>query len=343
MIKRVALPALILGMMQYTAQAQTLPFYLNSYMIPLNSRGAAIAGVFNRQGGVKDVKLVKDTSGLFTISKKGQLALKKQASLAPGGAFKYEVTLQAGNEQAAFLLVKDEFKRNKVIAHRGAWKNNAGSENSLTSLKDAIRLGCEGSEFDVWLSSDNHIILSHDPRIGGKVVEETPLADLQAIPLKNGDKVPTLEEYLETGMTQPFTKLVLEMKPSRVSKERGQQLAAQSVAMVQAKKAQAWIYYISFDFDILKKVLELDPAAKVAYLNGDRSPEELKASGMWGFDYNFNVYSKDKQLIANGRKNGVTSNIWTVNDPAQMEELLQAGVDYITTNEPEILLQKVGK
>jgi glycerophosphoryl diester phosphodiesterase len=341
LIKRLLLTITLPCIFSAMAAAQTLPFFLESYTIPLNSRGAAISRVLSHQGPLKDVRLLQDTSGLFAIKKNGQLALKKQASLVPGGAFQYQVTLQAGNDTAVFVLVKDEFIRNRVVAHRGAWKHTAGSQNSLTSLKEAIRLGCEGTEFDVWMTADKRVALSHDPEIGGKKLEESTLADLQTVSLKNGDRVPTLEEYLETGMTQPHTRLVLEIKPSRVSKERGQELAAASVAIVQRLKAQAWIYYISFDYDILKKVLELDPAAKVAYLNGDRTPEELKKDGMWGLDYNFNLYNKDKQLLSKARKQGITTNIWTVNTPELMEELLQAGIDFITTDEPEMLLEKV--
>lgn len=341
LIKRLLLSITLLCVLHTMAAAQTLPIFLESYTIPLNSRGALISRVLNHQGPAKGVRLVQDTSGLFTVKKNGQLALKKSAVLAPGSVFKYQVTLQAGNDTASFVLVKDEFAHNRVVAHRGAWKHTAGSQNSLTSLKEAIRLGCEGTEFDVWLTADKKVALSHDPEIGGKKLEESTLADLQTVSLKNGDRVPTLEEYLETGMTQPHTGLVLEIKPSRVSKERGQQLAAEAVAIVQRMKAQAWIYYISFDYDILKKVLELDPAAKAAYLNGDKTPEELKKDGIWGLDYNFNLYNKDKQLISKAQKLGVSTNIWTVNTPELMEELLQAGVDFITTDEPELLLEKV--
>lgn len=344
LIKRLLLSISLPCMLHTMATAQTLPFFLDRYTIPLNEPGAAIARGQDHKGRYKDLQLIKDTSGLFTIVKRrpagSYLSLKKGVGLTPG-VFKYEVTLKSGNDTAAFVLVKDEFIHNKVIAHRGAWKNTAGSQNSLTSLKEAIRLGCEGTEFDVWLTADNKVALSHDPEIGGKKLEESTLADLQTVSLKNGDRVPSLEEYLETGMTQPHTSLVLEIKPSRVSKERGQQLAAEAVAIVHRMKAQAWIYYISFDYDILKKVQELDPTAKVAYLNGDKTVKELYKDGIWGLDYNFNFYKKDKELLSNARKRGVTTNIWTVNDPDLMEELLEAGVDFITTDEPEMLLEKV--
>jgi glycerophosphoryl diester phosphodiesterase len=42
-----------------------------------------------------------------------------------------------------------QFQKNKVIAHRGAWKAQGLPQNSLASLREAVRLGCEGSEFDV--------------------------------------------------------------------------------------------------------------------------------------------------------------------------------------------------
>lgn len=325
-----------------TLQAQSAnEIYLNAYTVPLNQPGAVIANVYNKTGKADRAVLEKDTSGLFTIGKGGRLSLKKGAKLTAGEGFSYEVTIRSGNSSAAFILVKDEFIHNKVVAHRGAWKNQPGSQNSLSSLKDAIRLGCEGSEFDVWLSSDAEIVLSHDPVIGGKVVEETPLAELTAIPLKNGDYVPTLKAYIETAMVQNKTRLVLELKPSK--KGRGQELATKAVAMVHAMKAQAWVDYISFDYEILKKIKELDPLARSAYLNGDKTPAALREDGIWGLDYNQSLFKKDPQLISEARKNKVTTNCWTVDDPAYMEQLLKDQVDFITTNEPEILLEKVKK
>ena len=40
---------------------------------------------------------------------------------------------------------------------------------------------------------------------------------------------------------------------------------------------------------------------------------------------------------------GVVVNIWTVNNPATMDSLLAQQVDFITTDEPELLLKKLGK
>ncbi len=169
-------------------------------------------------------------------------------------------------------------------------------------------------------------------------MEETNIAELTAIELKNGDKVPTFEEYLEEGKKQNVTRLVLELKPSKTG--RGEQLAQKCYDLIRKHKSQAWMLYISFDYDICKKIVALDPHAKVAYLNGDKSPAQLKADGIWGFDYNWKMIDKDMSIFQQARQNNVTVNIWTVNDPAQMETYLKAGADFLTTDEPEIALEK---
>src|SRR5687768_11562510 len=111
-------------------------------------------------------------------------------------------------------------------------------------------------------------------------IEKTTYSKLRAIPLSGGERLPTLREYLQAGMTgNMHTRLILEIKPSGVSKERGKQLTTAAFHMVQDLKATPWVVYISFDYDLLKKIRELSPDAPTQYLNGDRTPEELKADG----------------------------------------------------------------
>jgi glycerophosphoryl diester phosphodiesterase len=327
----------LLGTVATRAQQAAAP-YLEAYTVPVKKKNAVIGKIYDSNGKLGTAVLLEDKSGLFTISG-DELKLKKKARINSNDSVTYPVRIKAGEDTVDFLLVADDFIRNKVIAHRGAWKHHEGSQNSLTALKDAIKLGCEASEFDVWLSSDDQLVISHDPEIGGRKVEESTLADLQTVQLKNGDRVPTLEEYITAIMEQYKTRLVLELKPS--GKGRGTQLATQAVAMVHAKKAQAWMFYISFDYNICKTIKALDPTAKIAYLNGDKTPEQLRADGIWGLDYHQQVFKKDPQLIATAKQQQVTTNAWTIDSPEIMDELLKGGIDFITTNEPEILLEKV--
>ncbi len=142
---------------------QAPAFHLNNYTIPKGKSGAVIGQVFTPQGPASGVNVAEDTSGLFMIGKKGEVRLKKKKSIGESSAVQYGVTLELNGQQESFIFVKDDFARNKIVAHRGAWKHTAGSQNSITSLREASRLGCEGSEFDVWLSKDGVPVLSHDP------------------------------------------------------------------------------------------------------------------------------------------------------------------------------------
>jgi beta-glucanase (GH16 family)/glycerophosphoryl diester phosphodiesterase len=238
-------------------------------------------------------------------------------------------------------LHAQSFLNNKVIAHRGAWKNTGVPQNSIASLQNAIKLGCTGSEFDVRMTLDNVLVICHDPHHEGLDIEKTTYADLLKKPLKNGELIPTLQQYLKAGKKQKKTLLITEIKPSPSGKERSLLLAEKTVAMIRKMKAQKWIVYISFDYDILKKVLELDKNAKTQYLNGGINANQLKTDGITGADYHFSNFQRDEKWLADAQKLGVATNAWTVNDTLIMDFLLLRNIDFLTTDEPEKALKRV--
>lgn len=232
------------------------------------------------------------------------------------------------------------FASNTIVAHRGAWKKNGLPQNSIASLKLAGGLGCTGSEFDVQLTADDSLVINHDPEYAGKAIEKHTFAELTATPLANGEKLPTLRTYLLVGMEHPHTRLVLEIKPSAISKERALTVTEKVVALVNELKAGPWVTYISFDYDVVKRVHALLPKAPVQYLNGDKSPGELMADGISGADYHYSVFQQHPEWITDARRLGVVLNAWTVNDAAIMDWLIGLKFDLITTNEPELLLER---
>ncbi|WP_223809010.1 glycerophosphodiester phosphodiesterase [Rufibacter hautae] len=288
------------------------------------------------------VKLVGTSATTFTLGKDNTLKAKKAIS-EPWVDVVLAVEQGQSTIQDTFRIVKDEFITNRVIAHRGAWKNTGVTENSIGALQHAIRLGCAGSEFDVHMSSDSVLFVHHDHDVNGIHIEKTPAAELAKLKLPNGEYLPTLEAYLQAGLNQNKTKLILEIKPSAISKERGQALARKVVETVQKHNAQGWVDYISFDYAICRKVQELEPSAKVAYLNGEKAPAELAKDKLYGFDYNQSVLKKNPHWIEEAHQLGLTVNSWTVNSPEMMDWLLERKADFITTNEPELLLEKVKK
>ncbi|GET26431.1 glycerophosphodiester phosphodiesterase family protein [Prolixibacter sp. NT017] len=320
----------------------TLPV-LTNYRIPLNQKGAFI-GRFVISGNFAkgNIVLQKDTAGLFRIDREGKVYLKSLTRLTaaiPG--FCYGITVGFGEKSVEYNLVKDEFIHTPVVAHRGAWKNQPGSENSIGSLKSAIALGCAASEFDVWWSADHVPVICHDPSIRGKVVEKTTAKELHAIDLENDEGVPSLEQYLKTTVLQNKTRLVLEIKSSQISQQRTLELTDAVVRMVHDLKAQAWVDYISFNYGALLRIRELDPTTHIAYLKDDKSIETLASDKISGLDYPFYSFQRDSSLIGKAHKVGLTVNVWTVNDAKELVHYLNEGVDFITTNEPEQLIQLV--
>jgi glycerophosphoryl diester phosphodiesterase len=288
-------------------------------------------------------KLIGENAQLFRL--KGNKLYINKENIKADKQF-YDLTISAstssGQQEQTFRLVQDEFIKNRVIAHRGAWKNSGAAENSIAALQFAIAMGCQGSEFDVHMSSDSVLVVNHDPTIQGKTIHTSRAAELLALKLSSGEVMPSLESYIKSGMTQNKTKLILEIKPT-INMERALQLTNKVVDLVKNLKAQAWIDYISFDYNICLELLRLDPHARVAYLNGDKSPEILSKDKLWGLDYNQSVFQKNPDWIAQAKQKGLTINAWTVNDPKLMKFFLDQKLDFITTNEPELLLKMLLK
>ncbi|WAC41804.1 glycerophosphodiester phosphodiesterase family protein [Pedobacter sp. SL55] len=67
------------------------------------------------------------------------------------------------------------WNKNLVIAHRGAWKTQNLPENSIASLKEAIKIGCFGSEFDVQFTKDNIAVVNHNGDFLGKDIASSTL------------------------------------------------------------------------------------------------------------------------------------------------------------------------
>lgn len=231
---------------------------------------------------------------------------------------------------------------NPVIAHRGAYKQNGFPENSIASLQEAIRLQCTGSEFDVWMTADDSLVIHHDPDYNGMMIEKVNFEALRPYPLSNGEALPSLREYLQAGTAaNNTTKLILEIKPSKISKERGVLVADRVVALVNQLHCASLVVYISFDYDILKRIHTIEPDAITQYLNGDKSPTVLKADGINGADYHYSVFKKNPGWIQEAKDNHIQLNAWTVDNTDDMQWLLDQRFDFITTNQPEKLFELV--
>ncbi len=230
----------------------------------------------------------------------------------------------------------------KIIAHRGAWKKKAYPQNSLASLRNAIRLKTEGSEFDVRITSDDSLIINHDGEYNKMVIEKTPYNELVRFPLSNGEKLPTLREYITEGLKHnSYTRLICELKASTQGRERNIFMAEKSVQLARELNAIKRISWISFNYDIVKRISEIEPDAEVFYLNGDMTPSALKSEGIKGAGYQYSVFKKNPEFIDEAKKLGILLNVWTVNNPDDMDWFISHCFNYITTDEPELLKERI--
>jgi len=231
-------------------------------------------------------------------------------------------------------------QRNSVVAHRGAWKEFHLPENSIASLKKAIQLECVGSEFDVRITKDGRPVVYHDAEINHVAIDNLTFKQLSEQKLSNGERVPTLREYLFAGMNQSVTKLVLEIKSSKLDPEKVLELTRKCVALVKELEMEEMVEYISFSIEACKEVVKLDPQALVSYVNwkADFTAQQLSNLQLYGVDFNYKVFKEQPGLINDFRKVGIKLNTWTVNESTDLKWFIGQDFDYITTDEPAKLL-----
>lgn len=241
-----------------------------------------------------------------------------------------------------FIAAGSVFAQTQVIAHRGYWDTFGSTQNSLVALNLANEIKVYGSEFDVLITPDGMPVVNHDDEIAGFRIEDTPYGLLKDLRLKNGEVLPTLEQYLIVGKANKATKLILEIKPHQKQENEDRAVAA-AVALVKKYQLEEQVEYISFSLNVCQGILKLLPNAKIAYLRGELSPKELKDLGISGLDYHYSVFEKNPNWVKEAKALGLTTNVWTVNTPEVMKAMINLGVDYITTDKPlevEALLKK---
>lgn len=246
----------------------------------------------------------------------------------------------------AFLATSPISAQTEVIAHRGFWKTEGSAQNSIAALMKADSIGVYGSEVDIWLSADGVPVVNHDAHVtlDGKslTVEETSFAELRKVKLANGEPLPTLDEYLDAFAKCKHARLIIEFKTHR-SKEKEDALAEKTIKMVHERNLQKRVEYISFGINFVQQARKLDPDAPVFYLNGDLTPRVLSTMGLSGFDYHYNVILQKPEWVKDAHDLGLKVNVWTVNKAEDIQKMKELKVDYITTDEPLLAKDILGK
>lgn len=228
----------------------------------------------------------------------------------------------------------------QIIAHRGYFQTQPPTtENSITALQNAQKLKIYGSEFDVRMSKDGILVINHDEHHGKMEISETDFKELAILKLSNGEKYPTLKDYLKSGKKDKALKLIVEIKPAKTEALENE-MVEKTVKMIKEMKLESQCEYISFSLNICKQIKKIAPDFKVQYLRGELSPQQIKDEGLDGLDYHYSVFQKNPTWISEANALGLITNSWTVNDVEIYTELKKQGVKFVTTNIPDQLKNK---
>ena len=278
---------------------------------------------------------------LSTVVRNDTLTMNLPTTLTTGN---YRMILVRGDKQQdlginKYQVVKDIPAGMRVIAHRGFWDKAGSAQNSRSSLQNAFDAKCYGSEIDVWITTDGHVMVNHDATLNGVEIQKSTYAQVKNLKLSNGESIPELKEFLEMLAKEDSTKLIIEIK-THSDERRGIAAVDSAVKQVKDRGLQDKVEYIAFSLNLCRELVKQDPSAHVAYLNGDIAPKTLYEYGIMGLDYTAKSYRNNPSWATDARKLGMTTNVWTINDAATMIEMTNMGIDFVTTNAP-LLAQQI--
>jgi glycerophosphoryl diester phosphodiesterase len=234
------------------------------------------------------------------------------------------------------------------IAHRGA--SAAAPPNTLAAFEKAIDLGADGIEFDVHLSADGVPVVIHDATVdattdGSGQVAEMTLAQLKQLdagsrfaPAFAGERIPTLEEVLETMGSRLL--LNVELKSTSLW-DSGLERAI--VAQVKRHGLDERVLFSSFNPFSLWRIKRSAPHIPIGLLYVPSLPlplyQVLLAALVPHEACHPEHATVDARYVAWARRRGYRVNVWTVDEPDEMRRLIGLGVDGIITNVPDVLSQ----
>lgn len=235
----------------------------------------------------------------------------------------------------------------KVWAHRGA--SAYAPENTMEAYILAHQYGADGIELDVQLSKDGEVVVIHDEKInrtsdGRGYVRNYTLRQLRQFnynrtrPEHFHAQIPTLREVLEYLQDKPEMSLNIELKTNAFFYEGIEQ---KTIDLVHQTGMSERVIYSSFNHYSIRTVQQIDPEAKVGLLHEDGFIDVPKYAAQLHVDA---VHPKYVDLRYPGyledcRRLGLDINVWTINDGQMMQDMCEAGVHAIITNDPALAVR----
>lgn len=155
----------------------------------------------------------------------------KDSSRQPGGV--YTILVKAGDHVVStevkvypllalsaltYNMSQPDYKRVMLMAHRSNTNDKKIPENSIAALEACIAAGIDFVETDTQITSDGHVVISHDQTIdrctnGKGDITKMTLAQVKSYKLKDRDgkltnhTIPTLEEFMQAAKGRIYVNL----------------------------------------------------------------------------------------------------------------------------------------
>lgn len=239
------------------------------------------------------------------------------------------------------------------VAHRGF--SDEYPENTVIAMEKAIETGADGNEMDIRLSSDGILFLNHDGNLKRYTGEDINPCTLTVAELRKrdvgsfkgeqfkGEPVAMFEECIAMHVGK-HTVPVVELKQGGIE--------AQTLEILQKYDMVETSVIIAFSATACKKMRELNKDIFIAWLcvcDKDETPEvyaqriirtcaDCKINAV-----DMEHHSITPDLVKTLHDAGLTVMCWTVDDADRMRACLDAGVDSVTTNRPDVLLKVLGR
>ena len=219
----------------------------------------------------------------------------------------------------------------RVIAHRGA--SAAAPENTVEAFRLARTLGADWVELDARRTADGEVVVHHDAELAdGRPIVELRRSELPSHVCDLGEALDACE-----GMS-----INIEIKnwPADPDFDETEHVAREVVRLVGARNLHNRVLVSCFHYPTLQLVHELDPHLPTAFLHilVDRNWDELAAqvaADGHGFLHPWDGLV-DAAYLEAANAHDLQVNVWTVDDPDRMAELVRLGVAGLCTNLPDV-------
>jgi glycerophosphoryl diester phosphodiesterase len=222
-----------------------------------------------------------------------------------------------------------------VYAHRGGAALRP--ENSIEAFDHGASLGADGLELDVHLSRDGVVVVHHDRTLERTTKGEGRLVDHTAAQL-TALGVPLFTEVLDRYRSMS---LIVELK---VDNPR---LVRQVVYDLRAAGAIERAALGCFHSDPLHAARKLEPALSTGSSKRETRWAVYRSWVGWPLGTvgyrEFQVPERSgltpivtRRFISQAHQAGLPVKVWTVNDPSDMQRLVEWGVDALITDRPDL-------